>query len=150
MARLTEPESEHVRERPGGVEYDVELARLEQGIPPRDGPPECLLEVRLEDQQRRRVGESENGPHHELGVLEADQGDDRLAEAGQQDRANKRPGHGPGEVEMVVLGGEPLPGILRRHAIHKYVMGRLEVERFLDLGIGHNDQVNDDQRRYGQ
>lgn len=43
---------------------------------------------------------------------------------------------------MIVVGSEKLIGIAPRNAVDQYVVYSLGVERFLDLGVRRNEQVD--------
>ena len=128
----------------------MELARLEQQVPPCRAGAVRASEIGGKDQQARRVEEPQEGPDDELGVLEADEGNDGLGEAGQQHRADEGPRDGAGEGEVVVGGGQPVVDVRGGRAVDEHIVGGLDVERLLDLGVGGDDEVEQHEGRDGE
>lgn len=77
--KLTQKESEHIRERPGRVEHNVELRCLQRGKPSCCPPAQYFLDIGFEYQQCAGVEEAEHGAHDELGMSEAEDGYEVLA-----------------------------------------------------------------------
>lgn len=150
QARLTEHKCKHIREGPRGVEQNVELASLEQSVPPSSWLAKGLLNFGSEDQKRRRAEEAQDSPHDELRMPEACQVDKRLRKAGKKNRPNESPGNGTREVEVIVSGRETAVNVCRRRAVHQDIMGGLDIERLLDLSVRSDDEMQDDQCRKGQ
>ena len=51
---------------------------------------------------------------------------------------------------MVIVGGQKLISIASWDAMDQYVVCGLDIERFLDLGIGRNEEVDQNERWYEQ
>lgn len=83
-------------------------------------------------------------------MLEADEGNDGLGEAGQQHRADEGPGDGAGEGEVVVGGGQPVVDVRGGRAVDEHIVDGLDVERLLDLGVGGDDEVEQHEGRDGE
>ena len=123
----------------------MELARLEQHVPPCHTGAVGAAEIASKDVHASSVEEPEDGPHDELGVLEANEGDNGLGKSGQEDGADKGAGDGAGEGEVVVGGGEPVMDVGGRGAVNENIVGGLHVEGLLDLGVGGDDEVQEDE-----
>lgn len=74
-------------------------------------------------------------------MVEAQQRDDGLRDTRQDDGANERAGHGAGKGQVVV--GLEEARVDGRHGcpVGEDVVGGLEVEGFLDLGVGGEEDV---------
>lgn len=81
-------------------------------------------------------------------MLEPDQSNDGLGEAGQQHWADEGTGHGAGKGEVVIGPGQLLVDVGYRCAVYKHIMGCLDVEGLFNFGIGGNDKMKQDQAGY--
>lgn len=104
----------------------------------------CAPEVAGKYKQAGGVKEAQDGSHDELSVLESDKGDNGLGKPGQQHRAYEGPGDGAGKGEVVIDGGELVMDVGCWCPVDKHIVGGLDVEGFLDLGVGGNDEVGQD------
>lgn len=94
-------------------------------------------------QQRRGINSAQQPPDDKLGMLEANDGDERLAQAGEQHGAEKRARHGAREGEVVVRVRQARAHVAAGgRAVDQDVVGRLHVERLLDFGVGGEEQVD--------
>lgn len=80
----------------------MKLGGDEESPPPRHTRSIGSLESILENQQGSDIGSGEDAANNELGMLEADEGDDRLAQAGEEDSTEESAGHGAGEGEVII------------------------------------------------
>lgn len=74
-------------------------------------------------------------------MLEADEGDDGLAQAGEEQGTEKGAGHGAGEGEVIIRVQEALVNILGWGPVDEDIVGCLQVERLLDLCVGRREEV---------
>jgi hypothetical protein len=144
LRRLTQSKGKHVGQRPGGVEDDVELACLEEQITSCCPRAICASEVAGKYKQTSGVGQAQDGSHDELSVLEANEGDNGLGKPGQQHGAYEGPGDGARKGEVVIGSGELVMDVGCWRPVDKHIVGGLDVEGFLDLGVGGNDEVGQD------
>jgi hypothetical protein len=126
----------------------VELACLEKQIIPCRPGAICASEVAGKYKQTGGVKEAQDGSHDELSVLEADEGNNGLGKPGQQHGAYEGPGDGTREGEVVIGSGELVMDVGCWRPVNKHIVGGLDVEGFLDLGVGGNDEVGQDKSGY--
>ncbi len=151
-------QGKRVGQRARGVEEHVELARLQHHVPARGGPAGGGGEGAREAKQGGSVGEAEDGAHGELGggarergagkngEARVRRGQQRLGHAGQQDGADKGAWHGAGEGGVVEARGEAGGGAAPDGgAKGEDVVGGLDVEGLLDLGVGGEGEVEEDE-----
>ncbi|RFU74187.1 hypothetical protein TARUN_8066 [Trichoderma arundinaceum] len=119
----------------------MELAHTQQHPPPRRPLPQRLPHGPPENRQADGIKTAQHGPHDKLRMLEPDECNQRLAHAGQEHRSDKGPGHCARKGEMVIRGREPRVDVARRRAVDENVVRGLQVERFLDLGVGSGEEV---------
>lgn len=124
----------------------MELPRLEEPVPAARGLPKRPIDAASESQQRKGIEQAEHGAHDQLAVPRAHDGQDRLAEGGEQHGADERARHGAGEREVVVAGAQARADVPRRRAVPQDVVRRLQVERLLDLAVRRGDEVQQDER----
>lgn len=74
---------------------------------------------------------------------EPHEGNQRLAQAGEDDRADKGARHGAGEREVVVGGAQAAADVDDGRAVDEDVVRGLQVEGLLDLGVGGDDEVDE-------
>jgi hypothetical protein len=67
----------------------VKLAGLEKQIPSSGGRSVCPSQSMSKAKEARGIEEAKDGPHHKLSMVEADEGDDGLGYASQEDWAKK-------------------------------------------------------------
>lgn len=102
----TQSKGKHVWQRPGGVEHDVELARLEEQIPSCCAGAICPPKTLGKEEQTDCVEEPQDGSHDELGMLKPDDSNNRLGEPGKQHRAYEGPGDSTGKGEVIIGVGQ--------------------------------------------
>lgn len=73
-------------------------------------------------------------------MLEADEGDERLAGCGEEERAYETSGHSTREGEVVITR-EFLLDIRERRAVDQDIVCGLYIKGLLDLGIWRNDKM---------
>ena len=97
----------------------MELADGERHPPPARRPAKRGVQRAAEDEQAGGVEAREDGAHDELREREAEQGDERLAHAREDDGADKGARDGAREGEVVVGGGQGGAGRPRRRACRR-------------------------------
>lgn len=148
---LTHAKGKHVGQRPRRVEYDVELAGLQRNVPCRCRAAKGLLDAESKEDESTGIEETEDGPDYKLGILKAGDGNDGLAQTGEQDGSYKGPWHSTRKGEVVVAGSQPLSSVARYgRAVDKKIMGSLDVEGLLHLCVRCHSKMEEDQGRYGQ
>lgn len=121
----------------------MELADQHGNPPVSHTFPKRLAQRVPHHQQRRGINSAQQAPDDKLGMLEADDGDERLAQAGEQHSAEKRARHGTREGEVVVRVRQARAHVAAGgRAVDEDVVGRLHVERLLDFGVGGEEQVH--------
>lgn len=73
-------------------------------------------------------------------MLKADEGDERLAGRGEEERPYETPGHSTREGE-VVIAGEFLLDIRERRAVDQDIVCGLYIKGLLDFGVWRNDKM---------
>ncbi|TFB03959.1 hypothetical protein CCMA1212_003610 [Trichoderma ghanense] len=123
----------------------MELAHAQQNPPPRRAPPKRRPHGPRKHRQADGIEAAQHRPHDELRMLGpcADQRDQRLAQAREEHRPNKRPRHGAGEGEVVVRRGQPGVDVARGRAVGEDVVRGLQVEGFFDFGVGGAEEVQE-------
>lgn len=144
--KRTQAKRKHVGQRPAHVKHEMELAHHEAQPPPARSLAKRRIHRPAKHQKRDSVKDSQHSANNNLRGAKADEGDQRLARPGEYHGADKGAGHGAGEGEVVVGGGEGGARVpARGRAVDEDVMGGLQVERLLDLCVRRDEQV--DQRR---
>lgn len=111
-------------------------------------PPRGLAKRRVhappKDEQARRVERAQHAPHHHLRGAKAQRRNQRLADPREEHGADKRARHGAGKGEVVVAlregGGR---AVAEGRAVEEHVVGGLQVERLLDLGVRGEEEVQE-------
>lgn len=119
----------------------MELTRHKPNPPPRNTVPIRPPQIPLHDQQAHPIEQPQHTPNHQLGVPEPHDRDNRLADPREEDRAEERPGHRAGEGEVVVGAGQAGADVRGGGAVDEDVVGGLQVEGFLDFGVGGDEKV---------
>lgn len=120
----------------------MELRRLERHIPSRDTVPKSLAQLALIKDHCEGVEESQDGAHHELRPLFSYDGDYWLADCCENGSTNKSALYGAWELEVVILG---VHGV----SVFQDIVCGLEVEALLDLCVGDDVEMPQDQRWEG-
>lgn len=68
----------------------------------------------------------------------------RIRQLRKHRSAHRRPGHSTGELEVVIIPA--IERLVRGKPMDQYVMRRLDMERLLDLGIGRDEEMDQNQR----
>jgi len=68
----TQPKSKHIRQRSGRIEDHMKLACLQKQIPSCDAGPIRPFQSSCKPQQPGSIEHPQQGPHHKLRMLEAD------------------------------------------------------------------------------
>lgn len=113
----------------------MELSHEEQGPPSRGAVPKGRGNRIAKYDEAACVEGAQDTPDDVLSILEAEDGDERLADTRQQDGPDEGPGYGPGEGEVIIDAGEALANVTGRGAVDEDVVGGLEVEGLLDFGV---------------
>ena len=123
----------------------MKLARLQKQIPPSRRTSISTSKVPREDKESSGIGEAQHASHDGLGMIEADEVDDGLSKSCQDYGANEGPGNGARKGEVVIGLRELLVDILQWCSVHEYIVGGLDVERLLDLGVRGDEKVEEDE-----
>ena len=131
----------------------MKLTRHESNPPPRNPISKGPSQAPLQDQQTHTIEQPQHTPDYELCMLEANHSNKGLAESRKEYRAEKSPWHGTGEGEVIIGAGKAGVDVVGGGAIDEDVVGRLEVEGFLDFGVGGNKEMKErdekEKRYYG-
>lgn len=123
----------------------MELAGLQKQIPPSRRAPITTSEVPRKQEDSSRIGKPQHASHDGLGMIEADEVDYGLSKSCQDYGANKGSRYGTRKGEMVVCLGKPVVGIFKWCSVHENIVGGLDVEGLLDLGIRGDEEVKKDE-----
>lgn len=127
----------------GGVVDDMELSRLERSIPSRNAIAISLSQLALIKNQCERIEESQHGAYNELRPLLSHDGNDRFADCCKSGGTNKCALYGAWKLKVVIVGIDCV-------SVLQDVVCGLEVEALLDLCVGDNVEMPEDQRWDGQ
>lgn len=121
----------------------MELAAHQRSPPPRSTTPSNAPQPAPIHDQRCGIDKAKRGPHGELGMPEAEDGNKGLCQRREHDGADECPRHGAGEGEVVVGGGEAWADVRHRGAVDEDVVGGLQWEGLLDFGVGRDEEVQE-------
>jgi hypothetical protein len=119
----------------------MELGHEQHNPPPRSSGAKGSGECIAKNEQATGVKQAEDTANEQLSVAEADEGKQRLGDAGEQDGTDKGTGHGAGEGRVIVGAGDAIRRVGQGRAVDEDVVGSLQVERLLDLGVGGEKEV---------
>ena len=126
----------------------MKLAGLQQYKPPRRRRTIGLLNIPSQHQERGSIEQAQDRSDDELSMVEADERDDGLANAGDEDGTDKRPRHSPRESKMVISLSQALIDVRGRSAVDEDIMSGLDVERLLDFCVRGYQEVDQNQPGY--
>lgn len=81
-------------------------------------------------------------------MLEPDQVNNGLGEAGQQHGADEGPGNGPRESEVIICTGQFPVDVGCWCPVHEHIMSCLNGEGLLYLGIGSDNKMKQNKAGY--
>lgn len=106
----------------------MELAHHQNNPPPPCTPTKGAFNRIFKHHQTTGVEQPQDTSHHELCMLKAYQGDNRLTQPCEHDRSHKCSGHSTGKREVVVGLEEARVDVGRGGAVDEDVMRGLEGE----------------------
>lgn len=121
----------------------MELSRLERSIPCRNTIAISLSQLALIKDQCERIEESQHGAYDKLRPLLSHDGNDRFADCSKSGGTNKCALYGAWKLEVVIVGVDCV-------SVFQDIMCGLEVEALLDLCVGDDVEMPEDQRWDGQ
>ena len=126
----------------------MELACLEQQVPSCCSSPVGPSQTSGEHEERGGIEESQDGSHDELGMLEPYESNDGLCKSSQQDRTYESPGNSAWKGEVVIGAGQLVEDIRGWCSVDEHIVGGLDVEGFLNLGVGRRNEMYQDEGWY--
>lgn len=121
----------------------MELADLQHHVPPSHGRTTSIVKLSPEEQEGVGIKPPKEGAGYELAVPVAKQCCKWPGDACEQHGADEGPGHGSGEGKVVVAGGQLLVDAREGSAIDQDIVCCLDVEGFLNLGVGCYPEVDE-------
>lgn len=121
----------------------MKLRNKEHSPPARNSLPMSRSERIPEGKEAAGIEGAQDGPDDELRMLKARERDEGLADAGEEDGADKSARDGAGEGGVIVGEGEAVVDVAGGGAVDEDVVGGLEVEGLLDFGVGGDEEVDE-------
>ncbi|KAI1005170.1 hypothetical protein K3495_g3050 [Podosphaera aphanis] len=125
----------------------MKLTRLQEQEPPRRPGTVCVPEAMRVAQQGCAVAQPERGSDDKLRRLLPRDVDKRLRDARKGEGTDKRARHDAREGKMVVGPTERVGDPAGWKTVVEDIVGRLQIEGFLDFGVRCDEQMDEHQQR---
>lgn len=117
----------------------MKLRRLQQDIPSPHTAAKGIGQAIPVSQQCKGIEQAQHRPDDELSIRGAREGDDGFRDSSEAEGSHEGARNGTGEVDVIKLAHT------RREAVVDNVVRGLDVEGLLDLGVGSDEEVEEDE-----